>query len=203
MKTAIQSFARGLVVLAPLWLSACIDVTNVQQPASGQANVPFDVQVDVSSTWACEAGSTCTPYVSVSLPAGWVVESCAYAGGVSGTCSASAAYTPSVGPTAPANAWQTFAGATITPAADLPAGTTATVTLRIRPSTPGATTLDYVLGADKTGSQFWGTASMDHPITIQAAAVTAVPTLTTYGYVLMALGLAAVALRQRRKSKGD
>ncbi|MEZ5607594.1 MAG: hypothetical protein R3E52_10800 [Burkholderiaceae bacterium] len=202
MKSVIQALVRGLVVLAPLWLSACIDVTSVQQPASGQVNVPFNVQINATSTSACEVASSCTPYVSVSLPAGWTVESCTYAGGVSGTCSASAASTPGIAPTAPANAWQTFAGVIIMPAVELPVGTTATVTLRIRPTTLGAATLDYVLGADKNGLFTWGTASMAHPITIQAAAVTGVPTLTTYGYVLMALGLAAMALRQRRKSQG-
>lgn len=204
MKTIVQALARGLIVLMPLWLSACIDVTAVRQPANGQINVPFEVEVDVATTSACGAGATCVPYLAVNLPAGWIVESCAYGGGVSGTCSSSTDPLP-VLPSTPLNAWRQLKGAAITPAVDLPVGSIATVTLRIRPTSLGAHTMGYLLGASNNDSTQWSnTGSTDHPITIQAAAATptAVPTLGIYGYGLLALGLAAGALRQRRKSKG-
>lgn len=204
MGIIIQKFVRWLIVLAPLWLSACIDIKAVQQPANGQVHAPFQVKIDVQSTNSCMTGNTCTPVVSVSLPAGWLVESCAYTGDVTGICSASSSgRTPSAAPTAPTNTWQTFDGTTLVPTADLPAGATATVTLKIRPTTTGTYALDYGSGAS-VGQLFgWGDEfSMNHPITIQAAAaVTAVPTLGTYGYALLALGLAAAALRRRRQSK--
>lgn len=199
MHTPVQRAATWFIMLAPLWLSACIDIEAVRQPASGQVNTRFEVQIDGNTTQACEAGtnsSSCTPYLAVSLPAGWVVESCSYTGSAAGTCSADSALTPSISPTTPANSWRTFAGQAIT--TDIPSGSSVTATLRIRPTTSGTYTLDYQLGAIDTFGG-WGQASMDNPITIRAVTpVTAVPTMNLYGYGLMALGLAAAALRRRK-----
>lgn len=204
MNFSIQRAARRLILIVPIWLAGCLDITEVRQPASGLVNAPFTLEIDATSSFICTAetfSTTCTGILAVSLPAGWQVESCVYAGAVTGTCAASATEPPGTAPTDSANSWRTLSGEPIL--IDLPQGSQITTTLQVRPTSSGTYRLDYQMGAFSS-SATWGTASMNHPITIQgatSATVTAVPTMSVYGYGLMALALAAVALP--RKSRRD
>lgn len=202
MACTFKALGRWLAPAMLLALSACIDITNVTQPATGQVGTPFQVQVEGVSTEICATGSfPCRVVLAVGLPPGWVVESCSYSGDIAGTCSANSAAVPTT-PASAGNVWRGFAGDAPPGAA---AGTTATVTLQIRPSSAGSFLLDYIFGVDELLGTFrWGNASLAHPITIRSApAVTAVPTLSVYGYGLMALGVAVATVRRRRSQRSS
>ncbi len=203
MRVSSQRWASTLFIsLTALFLTACVEITAVSQPTSGLPGVPFQVEIVGTLTSPCQDGNTCTPVGFVSLPAGWVVNSCSYTGDLSGNCSANAISLPALTPpTNPGNTWTGFTGQPFTPPAgsELAVGSTATVTLQITPASAGIHALDYVLGRmTASNGASTGAPSMNHKITIGSPA-TAIPTLSTYGYALAALGIAGLALLQRRK----
>lgn len=195
--------ARVIIALSFLWLSGCVEIQEVRQPAVGQLNTPFETQLDVTSVpfGNCTVATPCNPTMAVSLPAGWVIESCAYAGLVNGTCSPVAGPIPLAAPTSTDASWHAFAGEEVTNATE-GSPVSATVTLRIRPTAIGDFVLDYQMNGN--GSEIgWGSPSTAHPIAIRAAQPkpTAVPTMSVYGYGLMGLGLAFAALLRRRSRR--
>ena len=196
----MQNWIKWLVVgVVSLGLTGCLDILDVRQPTTAVLNVPFTVQVDVESTDTCTAGATCTGQIALSLPAGWAVESCVYAGDVSGTCSESTDSAPPAAPTDPANAWRVFKSADIIPGAALPPGTTSTVTLRLRPTTAGPTHIDYAVRGRRDGFSTTYSAVTTRALAVQSGAIS-VPTMSRFGQALLGLGFALLVLVQLRKS---
>ena len=199
MHIVFEQCRKWLVLIGlGLALSGCeVEIASVNQPTAGQVNVPFDVQVAIAPR-TCQGNldggpQVCRGALAVSLPTGWTVDSCAYTGSVSGTCTYDPAITPTTAPTTAGQAWQAFRSEDIHVPNDADLHS-ATVTLRIRPTTLGTFYLDYqAYGSGPPPN--WGAPRMNVPITIGTTAV-AVPTLDEWA--LMALGLLAAGLGLRR-----
>lgn len=196
MQKWIKWFA---VCVVSLGLTGCLDIVDVRQPTTATLNASFTVQVDVASTDVCEAGATCKGVIALSLPVGWAVESCEYAGDVSGTCSEVAGPVPSSAPTDPANSWRTFGSPDIIPAAELPSGTASTVTLRLRPTTVGTTRIDYGVTGYNDGTRDQYGQITTRALAVQSGAIP-VPILSPFGKALLAFGFGLLVLVQLRKS---
>ncbi len=202
MQFSIAKTALRLLILLPILLSGCVEISEVRQPASGQVNMPFTVDIDVATLEPCP-DNQCNVALSVSLPTGWPIQSCSYSGSINGACTRDAELNPDEPPTEPTNTWSTFS---IRPIVGMTSAPSTTATLRILPTTPGTYNLSYRVLVWRDGAEAEtedgagaGAGADEKTMPITISAITAVPTMGAYGYGLLALVLtAAAALRMSR-----
>ena len=198
------SWPRILLAVLIASLASCYEIVSVEQPSTGLVNQEF------TATVYGEAGSTCTdcnPMFGIAIPPSWTLTACSYkinSGALQACLEDPSGRSFSEEGLDPTTQWRQFAGALV----EIEQAQTITVEWKVLPTTAGAYTLGYKLGAydppvgeePEPGPLAESTAVFAE---LSMASATPVPFLGGIHWVFLSLSCVAIAFYYSSKARRE
>lgn len=196
------SWPRILLAVLIASLASCYEIVSVEQPSAGLVNQEFTATVYGEADSSCSA---CNPVFGIAIPPSWTLAACSYkinTGALQACLEDPSGLSFTEEGLDPTTQWRQFAGALV----EIEQAQTITVEWKVLPTTAGAYTLGYKLGAyDPPEGE--GSGSFDESTAVFAelslVSATPVPILGGIHWVLLSLSCVAIAFYYSSKARRE